>query len=230
MANHGSCDSEGKCCRLLAAEGGKNGRVSHVELHEAADGSLTPSTSSCSLSDDASESSISTAPRPRAADQEERPLLEEERIEIGLDEVIEISDDDEIIEISDDDEVLETSDDEEKPTKKCHGCRKRPRSPSPLPVRGQTCHTTCRRLFPSSGSESPAFADSEDEDSDVMMDDPQAGDQEEQSGESDDSQASDTCDRRFESRSPSPDVEPDSFGTYGFMLNGFESRSPSPDV
>jgi len=128
MANHGSCDSEGKCCRLLAAEGGKNGRVSHVELHEAADGSLTPSTSSCSLSDDASESSISTAPRPRAADQEERPLLEEERIEIGLDEVIEISDDDEIIEISDDDEALETSE-----------RRKRPRSRSPLRLRRQNC-------------------------------------------------------------------------------------------
>ena len=58
--------------------------------------------------------------KEEAAEEEERPSLQEDRIQIGLDEVIEISDDDEIIEISDDDEALETSE-----------RRKRPRSRSP---------------------------------------------------------------------------------------------------
>ena len=42
--------------------------------------------------------------KEEAAEEEERPSLQEDRIQIGVDEVIEISDDDEIIEISDDDE------------------------------------------------------------------------------------------------------------------------------
>lgn len=66
--------------------------------------------------------------KEEAAEEEERPSLQEDRIQIGLDEVIEISDDDEIIEISDDDEALETSE---------H--RKRPRSRSPLRLRRQNC-------------------------------------------------------------------------------------------
>jgi len=66
--------------------------------------------------------------KEEAAEEEERPSLQEDRIQIGLDEVIEISDDEEIIEISDDDEALETSE---------H--RKRPRSRSPLRLRRQNC-------------------------------------------------------------------------------------------